>query len=589
MTVHRVLMLLLAAVLAVAILPAGLLLERRLAGAIEDQVRTDLEAAPRTLAESRAQTMDALMMHAKEIASVSGLADALMRGDASAARELVEAARAGYGEEAVLMTAGGEMLAGPAPPDTLVALTRAGAMPVEVVPDGEGMRTIALAPVKLGAALAGIAGVSVMFGETVARAIAGLTRSDVLLLDAAGRVRASTLAEDDTLAVASAARAALDNERIMDVRSGDRRLLLTTARLGDWSTIVFARDLERDRAVLGSLRRIAGVLAILAALLALTLGAFFAMRLTRPIRSLASAADRLAAGDFHAPIERSRLTEIGRMADAFDAMRQSLAARIEDLATANRELADRQARLSALQAELIQRDRLAAAGRLVAQLAHEVRNPVANVRNCLELIRRRIHDDPEASAFADLAIDELLRMHELAEQMLDLNRPRDARVREADVAVVSDEVAALAGVGMPATLSIAVDADAGLLAPIAPDSLKQVLLNLVQNAREAMHDRGTIRIRARTVEDDVVIEVSDSGPGIPADALPRVFDPFFTTKGRVHGVGLGLFVADGVIRAAGGRISAASRSAAGGACFTITLPAAARVRSAVTDAAGVAS
>ena len=73
----------------------------------------------------------------------------------------------------------------------------------------------------------------------------------------------------------------------------------------------------------------------------------------------------------------------------------------------------------------MQRDRLGAAGRLVAQLAHEIRNPIASLRNCLELIRRRVDDDPEAREFADLAIDELLRMHELAEQMLDLNRPRD--------------------------------------------------------------------------------------------------------------------------------------------------------------------
>ena len=578
MSVHRALMLLLAAVLALALVPAGLLLERRLGMTIEDRVRRDLELAPAVLAESRAQSMDALMMHAKEIASVNGLADALMRGDLVLARDLVEAARGGYGEEAVLLTAGGQVLAGPAPPDTLVAMARAGGMPVEVVPIGDELRTIALAPVKRETELAGIAGVSVRFGQTEAGAMAGLTRSDVLVLGPDGDIRASTLLETDTADIAAAARARTEGQRVSEVRAGDRRFLLTTVRLGDWSTVVFVRDLARDRAILGALGRIAGALTALAALLALALGAVFAMRLTRPIRSLASAADRLAAGDFHAPIERSRMLEVGRMADAFDAMRTSLAARIEDLAAANRELADRQARLSALQAELIQRDRLAAAGRLVAQLAHEVRNPVANVRNCLELIRRRLQDDDEARTWADLAIDELLRMHELAEQMLDLNRPRDAAVREADVAVVTGEVASLVGVGTPASLTLDARAESGLHAAIAPDSLKQVLLNLVQNAREAMHDRGTVRIRAHGENLSVILEVSDTGPGIPAAVLPRVFDPFFTTKGGVHGVGLGLFVADGVIRAAGGRIAATSR--ADGTRFTITLPAATPVAAA---------
>ena len=116
------------------------------------------------------------------------------------------------------------------------------------------------------------------------------------------------------------------------------------------------------------------------------------------------------------------------MSTTFDSMRRALAARLEELGHANVELVDRNARLTALQSDLMQRDRLDAAGRLVAQLAHEIRNPIASLRNCLELIRRRVEHDPEALEFTDLAIDELLRMHELAEQMLDLNRPRDTGV-----------------------------------------------------------------------------------------------------------------------------------------------------------------
>ena len=184
--------------------------------------------------------------------------------------------------------------------------------------------------------------------------------------------------------------------------------------------------------------------------LALILGTLFAGRLARPVGSLADAADRLAAGDFDAPLEPSGCQEVTRVSDAFDQMRKALRARLAELEEANlrleeanRELEDRQERLVVLQAELVQRDRLASAGRLLAQLAHEIRNPIASIRNCLEVLRRRTADEPEAQEFADMAIDELLRMHELTEQMLDVHRPRDPENSSCDVTQVAQEVANL--------------------------------------------------------------------------------------------------------------------------------------------------
>jgi signal transduction histidine kinase len=571
-SLSRALLLLIALVLVAALVPAGILLERRLSGAIEARAWQDLEAAPALLAESRAQSADAMMMHAKEIASTAGLGQALVAGNESGALRLVEAARGSYGEDAVLLTVDGRSLAGPRPPSSLVGRALDGQMPVEVVGDGVALRTIALAPIMIDSSVAGIAGVATSIGETEARAMAGLTRSDVVILDDAGRVAAGTAAEKDTAVIAAAGRVARDAS--IRAVGAEGRLLVLATPLSGFATAVLVRDLARDRAIIGTLRRIALASASFAALLALVLGSLFAMRLSRPVSSLASAADRLAAGDFHAPIERPAIAELGRMAVAFESMRTSLASRIDELASANRELADRQARLTALQAELIQRDRLAAAGQLVALLAHEIRNPVANVRNCLEVIRRRMPSDPESRQFVDLAIDELLRMHELAEQMLDLNRPRDEGLMESDPSSIVNEVVKLARLGAPPTLEIRVDAAANGNARIAPDALKQVLLNLVRNAREAVREHGRIDIRLHDWNGSVVIDVLDSGPGIPGDILSRVFDPFFTTKGGVQGVGLGLFVAEGIVRGVGGRIVAGNRSdGPTGAVFTVTVPA----------------
>ena len=114
---------------------------------------------------------------------------------------------------------------------------------------------------------------------------------------------------------------------------------------------------------------------------------------------------------------------------------------------------------------------------------------------------------------------------------------------------------------------------------MAPDALKQVLVNLVQNSRDAKtsDEPAAIGIVIRDHGVHVSVDVMDNGPGISPDILNRVFDPFFTTKGAVHGVGLGLFVAEGLVRSAGGSIAARNAGSApgtryGGAWFHIELP-----------------
>jgi len=137
-------------------------------------------------------------------------------------------------------------------------------------------------------------------------------------------------------------------------------------------------------------------------------------------------------------------------------------------------------------------------------------------------------------------------------------------------------------------LDISVSGDEGLEAAIGPDALKQVLLNLVQNGREAYvgwtgkpAGPARVAIEVSAASDEIRIEVSDNGPGIPPEILSRIFDPFFTTKDAVHGVGLGLFVAEGLVRSAGGKITAGNRAPSGergdGAWFRIELPAAPRM------------
>jgi len=579
----------------VGMIPAGIALHSRLAGALEDRARRDLALAPAILASWFKAINDAFMMHAKEFAHEPSLVKSLASADRSVIDRIANEQRptvpAGI---PVIIGPDGTLWTGPLSDSVSVSETRLGRMPVNVLGDSSGVHTLALAPVEWNGRWVGAAGFAIPLTDDAARTLASLTRSEVIIIASASRrAVASTLDSSMTRAVVAAIagsdRAARDSS---DVSAGRERVAIVSAPLGSGGEAVFARVLRRELAILPELRRIALFSAGGALVLALVLGALLANQVARPVRELAQSARALGDGDFSAPLPRSRLEEVSTVSETFAAMRSALSARLAELQQANRELEDRAVRLVALQSDMLQRERLAASAQLVGHLAHEIRNPVATLRNLLEVIQRRVSDDPEAREYAALAIDELLRMHELAERMLDLNRPRDPALHVARVGQVARDVTRLVsageGAGNGAGAVISVDDDALAVAAIAPDALKQVLLNLVQNAREAIQHaqpavQPRIDIAVSRHAETVIVRVADNGPGISAAALPRIFDPFFTTKESVQGVGLGLFVAEGIVRTAGGRLTAINR-AEGGAEFRIELPAIDSVEQSAADA-----
>ena len=582
MTLQRALLAVILLALVAGLVPAGASLHRRLEEELLARTRAELAVAPRVLADREAAISDAMMMHAKEVASAPPLSAAVRRGDRREAERLVATSAKSLGDaDGVLILGAGDVWRGPENARTLLDATRAGGMPVATVSDGGRLITVGLAPMRDAGVWLGAAGVTRPVDTSTVTALAAVTRSDVVIATGT-TVVASTL--PDTLARALVA--APNDAR--DVTLGSRPFLIERARLGDAGAVLFVRDLNRELTVLPRLRRVTVISAVVALALSLLLGMMLVARLTRSVRSLADAADRMTAGDFGAPLGPFTIRELRRVAGAFDTMRRTLAARLRELESANVTLADHSARLGVLQAELMQRDRLAATSHLVAQLAHEIRNPVANLRNCLEVLRKRLEHDDRGREFADLAIDELLRMHELAEQLLDVNRPRDPAVRACDAAEVAREVAALESMGDGDSVPrIVVTAVERVNARIAPDALKQILTNVVRNAREAiaMQERqGEITIDVAGAGAVVVITVRDNGPGIPAAVLNRIFDPFVSTKHAVHSVGLGLYVAEGLVRAAGGRITAANNDRAPGACVRIELQAADTSVSGAADA-----
>jgi signal transduction histidine kinase len=575
------LLVLIAAALLAGIVPAGLMLDRRLARELEERVREDLEHAPALLMDHYAAVSDALMMYAKELAYAPGLSEAIAADDREGALQVIARTRTSRRDEPVLLTGAGRLWAGPTrPPSEMVDATREGGMPVSVVCDGFELRIIGLAPVERRGSWVGTAGVASPLDEVMAATLAGLTRSDLVFLGKAGSLTTTNAVEENGRAIARAVAAWPRDGQVRELEHEGRRYLVVTATL-DHATIVFLRDMHREMAVLPKLRSVAALSGLGALTVALLLGALLATLLARPVRALADASDRLAEGDFGAPLPASPVLELDRVSQAFGTMRRSLAARLDELKSANRQLAQRQERLTALQSELIQRERFAVSARLVAELAHEIRNPVANLRNCLELLHRRLDPDPEGQEFATLAINELLRMHELAERMLDLNRPRDPSLAHCDATQVAREVAALTRAGRDQReMEIAVRSSRRVEAAISPDALKQVLLNLVQNAREAKGEGLVMELTIWQEGPKVMLEVADNGPGIPEPVRDRIFEPFVTSKESAGGAGLGLYVVDGTLRRYGGRIvlctklqpDANGQPPLRGACFRIALP-----------------
>ncbi|MBI2469176.1 MAG: hypothetical protein HYV62_15390, partial [Candidatus Rokubacteria bacterium] len=231
-------------------------------------------------------------------------------------------------------------------------------------------------------------------------------------------------------------------------------------------------------------------------------------------------------------------------------------------------------RIRALEAEVEQRERLSALGNLAAVVAHEVRNPLNAISMGLQRLREEFPPAEGGAEYArvvELTQGEVRRLNGIVEEFLSLARPLPLKPERVAPAEVVQAVAALVEAdarGRGVRLDVRTPAD---LPParLDPDQMKQVLLNLVTNALEAMPQGGVLGLGAAARQGTLLLTVEDTGEGIPADLLPRIFEPYVTT--RTRGMGLGLAIARRIVDAHRGRIEAESRPGQGSR-FTVALP-----------------
>ena len=230
--------------------------------------------------------------------------------------------------------------------------------------------------------------------------------------------------------------------------------------------------------------------------------------------------------------------------------------------------------VKALEAEVLQRERLSALGNMAAAIAHEVRNPLNAISMGLQRLKVEFSptDEPDQySRLTELMLGEVQRLNTIVEQFLSLARPIEINAEALPLPEFLKELASLEdSAAKRSKVQIRVIAATNLPALKAdPDLLTQVLLNLMLNGLQAMPEGGTLTLEAKTSNSNFVIAVTDTGTGLSAETAPRIFEPYFTTKAK--GTGLGLAISRRIIEAHGGTLTATNESA-GGCRFEICLP-----------------
>jgi two-component system NtrC family sensor kinase len=217
---------------------------------------------------------------------------------------------------------------------------------------------------------------------------------------------------------------------------------------------------------------------------------------------------------------------------------------------------------------------MAAIGELAANIAHEINNPLTSVLGYTTHLLKTLDLPESPRRILGMMEQETLRVRKIIRNLLDFARQKPSRMQPADITVPLRETLALVqGIALKASISIHEDyPPAPVIVNMDHNEIKQVFINIVNNAIQAMPKGGDLRVRIDQINaQEISVVFSDSGIGISHEHLGRIFEPFFSTKDNGDGTGLGLSVSYGIVRNHGGRIEAESEVGKG-SVFRICLP-----------------
>jgi signal transduction histidine kinase len=263
--------------------------------------------------------------------------------------------------------------------------------------------------------------------------------------------------------------------------------------------------------------------------------------------------------------------------NAFSTLRkrsEELRATKEELRTRNEELQAANDKLLEAQEQLIRSEKLAAIGQLASGVGHELRNPLGAIKNAGFYIRRRLGNtelpttEPRVMEFLGIIDEEVNSANKVINDLLGFSRVGKPAVVPANIAGIIED--ALRYTPIPENIALTKEIDALPMVTVDGEQIRQVFVNIILNALQAMPEGGCLDIRASAKGEAVEVEFTDSGGGIPEEIKDKIFDPLFTTKAK--GVGLGLSVCKTIIERHEGEIRVESQVGKG-ATFSLSLPA----------------
>lgn len=315
---------------------------------------------------------------------------------------------------------------------------------------------------------------------------------------------------------------------------------------------------------------------------------FLSRSLVTPITRLAEAAVHIAGGDFSRRVPVRSSDEVGQLSRAFNAMAERLEAHEAERLTfegelerqvkaRTRELEETSAKLGATQAQLIRSERIALTGQIAAGVTHEIRTPLNSLAINVQLLRRELSGDSAPPSLREL-LDalaileyEITRINRILEEFVNFARLPMPRLEPIEIGGLLQEILGFLRPQADAARVRIESIASGSATPVTGDrdQLRQVFLNLAQNALQAMPDGGALGVEVGRDGERVTIAITDTGPGIPEAERELIFLPFFSTK--TDGLGLGLPIVRRIVEAHGGSV-ACQAGAGGGAVFTVRLP-----------------
>ncbi|HXV66463.1 MAG TPA: sensor histidine kinase [Nitrosopumilaceae archaeon] len=282
------------------------------------------------------------------------------------------------------------------------------------------------------------------------------------------------------------------------------------------------------------------VTSLIGMLSSIVIGIIVAFFITTPLKELSRLAESISKGNFSVKAHKSKINEIKVIEESFNEMSDSLQKLIET----EKKLAESQAR--------VKNERLAGIGEIAASMAHNIKNPLGTIRSSAEIIKRNSKGDSKE-------IDEVItRMNRAIDRMSlqiedVLNFVRITPLIENLVSTKTLLNSAVESIDIPKKIKVELP-DTELYLKCDPKKIEIVLINIILNAIQSIGDKeGTIKIKTREENGHVIIEIEDSGPGIPEQIFPKIFGPLVTTKEK--GTGLGLSTCKNIIEQHGGTIS----------------------------------